>query len=112
MPAVLLALVLLVAVAFGIAWFLRANPSTVARFLRPVLVVLGGIGVGGLLIFGLRFLPVLLPELFGLAGVVIAALIPRAARHRPSGAFSAPSSSPRTAVHTALRQARIAHATR
>src|SRR5947207_1636331 len=110
MPAVLLALVLLVAVAFGIAWFLRANPSTVARFLRPVLVVLGGIGVGGLLIFGLRFLPGLLPELFGLAGVVIAALIARAARHRPSGGFSSPGSAPRTEVHTAFLQAWIDHA--
>jgi hypothetical protein len=110
MPAVLLALVLLVAVAFGIAWFLRANPSTVARFLRPVLVVLGGIGVGGLLIFGLRFLPGLLPELFGLAGVVIAALIARAARHRPSGGFSSPGSAPRTEVRTAFLQAWIDHA--
>jgi hypothetical protein len=110
MPAVLLALVLLAAVAFGIAWFLRANPSTVARFLRPVLVVLGGIGVGGLLIFGLRFLPGLLPELFGLAGVVIAALIARAARHRPSGGFSAPGSAQRTEVHTAFLQAWIDHA--
>jgi hypothetical protein len=110
MPAVLLALVLLVAVAFGIAWFLRANPSTVARFLRPVLVVLGGVGVGGLLIFGLRFLPGLLPELFGLAGVVIAALIARAARHRPSGGFSSPGSAPRTEVRTAFLQAWIDHA--
>jgi hypothetical protein len=36
--------------------------------LRPVLVGLGVIGIGGMLIFGLRFLPGLLPELFGLAG--------------------------------------------
>ena len=110
MPALLLlALVLLAVVAFAIAWFLRANPSTVARLLRPALVVLGGIGVGGLLIFGLRFLPGLLPELFGLAGVVIAALIARAARHRPSGGFASPGSARRTEVHTAFLQAWIDH---
>ena len=39
--------------------------------MRMVLVVLGAIAVGGMLIFGLRFLPGLLPELFGLAGLVI-----------------------------------------
>jgi hypothetical protein len=112
MPAILLlALVLLAVVAFAIAWFLRANPSTVARLLRPAMVVLGGIGVGGLLIFGLRFLPGLLPELFGLAGVVIAALIARAARHRPSGGFSSPGSRQRTEVHTAFLQAWIDHGT-
>jgi len=102
---------MLAVVAFAIAWFLRANPSTVARLLRPAMVVLGGIGVGGLLIFGLRFLPGLLPELFGLAGVVIAALIARAARHRPSGGFSSPGSSQRTEVHTAFLQAWIDHGT-
>jgi hypothetical protein len=112
MPALLLlALVLLAVVAFAIAWFLRANPSTVARLLRPALVVLGGIGVGGLLIFGLRFVPQLLPELFGLAGVVIAALIARAVRRRPSGGFSSPGSAQRTEVHTAFLQAWIDHGT-
>jgi hypothetical protein len=98
-------------VAFAIAWFLRANPSTVARLLRPALVVLGSIGVGGLLIFGLRFVPQLLPELFGLAGVVIAALIARAVRRRPSGGFSSPGSAQRTEVHTAFLQAWIDHGT-
>jgi hypothetical protein len=112
MPALLLlALVLLAVVAFAIAWFLRANPSTVARLLRPALVVLGSIGVGGLLIFGLRFVPQLLPELFGLAGVVIAALIARAVRRRPSGGFSSPGSAQRTEVHTAFLQAWIDHGT-
>jgi hypothetical protein len=112
MPAILLlALVLLAVVAFAIAWFLRANPSTVARLLRPALVVLGSIGVGGLLIFGLRFVPQLLPELFGLAGVVIAALIARAVRRRPSGGFSSPGSAQRTEVHTAFLQAWIDHGT-
>lgn len=113
MPAILLVLVMLAAVAFGIAWFLRANPSTLARLLRPILVVLGAVGVGGLLIFGLRFLPGLLPELMGLAGVVIAALIARAARHRPSGGFSSPGTGAgqRTEVRTAFLQAWIDHAT-
>jgi hypothetical protein len=107
----LLALVVLAILAFAIAWFLRANPSALARFLRPVLVVLGGIGVGGLLIFGLRFLPGLLPELFGLAGVVIAALIARAARQRPSGGFSTPGSGQRTEARTRFLQAWIDHGT-
>ena len=85
MPALLLpALVVLAAIAFGVAWFLRANPSTLARLLRPILVVLGMIGVGGLLIFGIRFVPSMLPELLGLAGVVMTALIARAVRRRPS----------------------------
>ena len=112
MPAiVLLGLIALAAVAFGVAWFLRANPSSIARLLRPILVVLGAIGVGGLLIFGLRFLPGLLPELMGLAGVVIAGLIARAVRHRPSGGFSSPGTGQRTEVRTAFLQAWIDHAT-
>ena len=112
MPAILLALILLAAVAFGIAWFLRASPSSLARLLRPILVVLGGIGVGGLLIFAVRFLPGLLPELFGLAGLVIATLIARAVRHRPSGGFSSPgTTAQRTEVRTVYLQAWIDHAT-
>ena len=111
MPALLLALVLLAAIALGVAWFLRANPSTLARVLRPVLVVLGAIGIGGLLIFAVRFLPGLLPELFGLAGLVITALIARAFRKRPSGGFSSPGSGQRTAVRTAFLEAWIDHGT-
>ena len=79
--------------------------------MRPILVVLGGIGVAGLLIFAVRFLPGLLPELFGLAGFVIAALIARAARHRPSGGFSSPGTGQRTEVRTAFLEAWIDHAT-
>jgi hypothetical protein len=75
-----------------------------------LLIVLGGIGLGGLLIFGLRFLPGLLPELMGLAGVVATALIARAIRQRPSGGFSTPGNAPqRTEVHTAFLQAWIDH---
>jgi len=111
MPAIVLALVVLAVVALGIAWFLRANPSSLARGMRMVLVVLGAIAVGGMLIFGLRFLPSLLPELFGLAGLVITGLIARALRNRPSGGFSSPGTGRRTEVHTAFLNAWIDHGT-
>ena len=111
MPAVLLALALLAILGLGIFWFLRANPSAVARILRPVVVLVGGIGVGGLLIFGVRFLPGLLPELFGLLGVLGTALIARYMRQRPSGGFSSPGAGQRTEVHTAFVEAWIDHAT-
>jgi hypothetical protein len=110
MPIVL-ALVVLAIVALGIAWFLRANPSSLARGMRMVLVVLGAVAVGGMLIFGLRFLPSLLPELFGLAGLVITGLIARALRNRPSGGFSSPGTGRRTEVHTAFLKAWIDHGT-
>jgi hypothetical protein len=111
MPAIVLALVILAVVALGIAWFLRANPSSLARGMRMVLVVLGAIAVGGMLIFGLRFLPSLLPELFGLAGLVITGLIARALRNRSSGGFSSPGTGRRTEVHTAFLKAWIDHGT-
>lgn len=111
MPAIVLALVVLAVVALGIAWFLRANPSSLARGMRMVLVVLGAIAVGGMLIFGLRFLPSLLPELLGLAGLVITGLIARALRNRPSGGFSSPGTGRRTEVRTAFLQAWIDHGT-
>ncbi len=107
----LLALVVLAVGALGIAWFLRASPSTLARRMRMVLVVLGAIAAGGMLIFGLRFLPSLLPELFGLAGLVITGLIARALRNRPSGGFSSPGAGQRTEVRTAFLQAWIDHGT-
>ncbi len=110
MPLVL-ALVILAVGALGIAWFLRANPSSLARGMRMVMVVLGAIAVGGMLIFGLRFLPSLLPELFGLAGLVITGLIARALRNRPSGGFSSPGTERRTEVRTAFLQAWIDHGT-
>jgi hypothetical protein len=108
---VLLALALLAVLGLGIFWFLRANPSALARALRPVMVVLGGIGVGGLLILGVRFLPSVLPELFGLAGMVATALIARYLRRRPGGGFSQPGTSQRTQVRTAFVDAWIDHAT-
>lgn len=110
MPALVAALVLLAVVAFGVVWFLRANPSAIARRLRLALVIVGVLGVGGLLIFGIRFLPGLLPELFGLLGVVVTALIARAMRSRPSGGFSTPGTGQRTEVRTAFLEAWIDHA--
>lgn len=111
MPAaLLLALLAFAVIALGLAWFLRAKPSSLARSLRVIMVVIGGIGVGGLLIFGLRFLPGLMPELLGLAGIVVAALIARAVRQRPSGGFSSPGTGQRTEVSTAFLQAWIDHA--
>ena len=111
MPIMLAALVLLVAVGLGVAWFLRANPTTVARRLRIGLVLLGALGVGGLLIFGVRFLPSFLPELFGLGGVVVTGLIARAFRHRPSGGFSTPGNGQRTETRTVYLEAWIDHGT-
>src|SRR5262245_36232781 len=110
MPLVI-ALALLVAFALGIAWFLRTNPSTVARLARPILVILGALGVGALLILAVAFLPGLLPELFGLAGVVATALIARAARRRSQPGFSSPSGTQRTETRTAFLEAWIDHAT-
>jgi hypothetical protein len=106
-----IALALLVAVALGIAWFLRANPSSLARLARPILVILGVLGVGGLLIFAVPVLPTLLPELFGLAGIVATALIARAARRRPAPGFGAPGAGQRTETRTAFLEAWIDHAT-
>lgn len=111
MPAILLALLVLAAIALVVAWFLRANQSSMARAIRILMVIVGGIGVGGMLIFGLRFLPGLLPELMGLAGVVITALVARAVRNRPSGGFSTPGTGQRTEVHTTYLNAWIDHAT-
>jgi hypothetical protein len=111
MPLII-ALALLVAFALGIAWFLRTNPSTVARLARPILVILGALGVGGLLVLAVAFLPGLLPELFGLAGVVVTALIVRAARRQTSSAgFGSPGTDQRTETRTVFLQAWIDHAT-
>ncbi len=110
MPLII-ALALLVAFALGLAWFLRANPSSLARLARPILVVLGALGVGGLLILAVAFLPGLLPELFGLAGIVATALIARAARRRPAPGFGAPGAGQRTEARTVFLEAWIDHAT-
>ena len=111
MLPVLLALALLAALGFGIFWFLRANPSSVARRVRPILVLLGLIGVAGVLVLGVRFLPEVLPELFGIAGVVVTGLIARWLRQRPSGGFSQPGAGQRTEVRTAFLEAWSDHGT-
>jgi hypothetical protein len=111
MPLLLVALAVLALIGLGFFWFLRANPSAIVRALRPILVLAGGIGIGGLLIFGVRFLPGLLPELFGLLGVLGTALIARYVSRRPSGGFSSPGAGQRTEVHTAFVEAWIDHAT-
>jgi hypothetical protein len=110
MPLII-ALALLVAFALGIAWFLRANPSSLARLARPILIILGALALGGLLMLAVPLLPTLLPELFGLAGIVITALIARAARRRPSAGFGSPGSGQRTETRTAFFEAWIDHAT-
>jgi hypothetical protein len=111
MTPILLALALLAALGFGIFWFLRSNPSAVARTLRPMLVVLGMIGVAGVLILGMRFMTSVLPELFGIAGVLVTGLIARWLRQRPSGGFSQPGAGQRTEVRTPFLEAWIDHAT-
>jgi hypothetical protein len=111
MPAVLLALAALAVLGLGIFWFMRANPSAVARILRPILLLIGSVGAAGLLMFGVRFLPGLLPELLGLLGVLGAALIARHVRQRPGGGFSSPGAAQRTEVRTAFVEAWIDHAT-
>jgi hypothetical protein len=108
---VLVAFIVLGALALVVWWLLRANPSTIARILRPLLMVVGLVGIAVLLIFGVRFVPSLLPELFGLAGIVATALIARAMRRRPSGGFSSPGSTQRTEARTAFFEAWIDHGT-
>jgi len=111
MPAVLLALALLAVLGLGIFWFLRSSPSRIARLLRPILALIGAIGIGGLLIFGMRFVPGLMPELFGAAGVLATVLIARYLRRRPSGGFGSPGTGTRTEVRTTFIEAWIDHAT-
>ncbi len=103
------ALLVLAVLGLAIAWFLRANPSNLARVMRIGFFAVGGIGLGGLLIFFLRFLPGLLPELLGLAGIVIAALIARARSRIASGGFNSPGAGQRSEVRTAFLEAWIDH---
>jgi len=113
MAVLLLALALLAALAFGIGWFLRANPSTLASNLRRVLIVTGALGLGGVLLFSVRFLPELLPELLGLVGVAVVGFLTRWLRQylAGGGGFSTPDGKQRTEVRTAFLRAWIDHAT-
>ena len=74
---VLLGLILLAIVALGLFWLLRANPSSLAKLVRLVLVLVALLGVGGGLVFGMRFLPSIMPELMGLGGLVVTGLVAR-----------------------------------
>src|SRR5258707_8027304 len=111
MPLLVLALAVLALIGLDLFWFLRVSPSAVARILRPILVLVGGIGIGGVLILGVRFLPGLLPELFGLLGVLGTALIARYVRQRPSGGFSPPGTGPPTRTAPAVGRGWVHHGT-
>lgn len=112
MTAVLLALGVLAAMVLGIGWFLRAKPSTLSRGLRRTAFVLAGIVVAVVLVFSVRFLPEVLPELLGLGILVGTALLTRFLRHRSSGGFSSPGSGrQRTEVRTNFLRAWIDHGT-
>ena len=111
MAAILLAVVLLAVLALGVGWFLRGNPASLARIARKSLVVVGVLAAGLILVFGLRFIPAILPELLGIAGMVVAGLVVRAIARRPPGPFSAPGSGQRTEARTAFLEAWIDHAT-
>ena len=110
MPVILATLVGLAVVAIGLHLFLRANPAALAKQARLILLVVAGFAVLGTLLLGFRVLLPWLPELFGLAGVVITALIANAARRRTSGGFSTPGAGQRTVVRTAFLDAWIDHA--
>lgn len=109
MPVAIAVLVGLAVVATGLYFFLRANPASLAKQARLILLVVAGFAVLGVLLVGLRVLPSLLPELFGLAGVIVTALVANAARRRTSGDFSTPGAGQRTAVRTAFLDAWIDH---
>ncbi|MBN9486215.1 MAG: molecular chaperone DnaJ [Alphaproteobacteria bacterium] len=111
MLPIVLALGVLAAMVLGIGWFLRANPSMLARNLRRTAFVVGSIVVAVMLIFSVRFLPEVLPELLGLAGLLGTALLTRYLRSRSSGGFSSPGSGQRTEVRTAFLRAWIDHGT-
>jgi hypothetical protein len=111
MAAAFLALGVLAAIGIGITWFLRANPSSLARAIRRILLVMAGIAAGGILIFSIRFLPELLPELLGLVGLLGTALLSRFLRQRATRGFSSPGTAQRTEVRTAFLRAWIDHAT-
>jgi hypothetical protein len=110
MPVIVAALVGLAIVAIGLYWFMRANPSSLAKRTRLSMIVVAAFGILGLLLISLEFLPTLLPELFGLAGIVVTWLIARAVRRRSAGGFSTPGAgSQRSAVRTSFLDAWIDH---
>lgn len=115
MLPVLIALLVMVGMVVGGRVFLRANPSVMAARLRRFLTILAVLGVGVVLMFSMRFLPELLPELAGLVGLVVIGGLSRWLRQRLSGGsgggFSTPGSGHRTEVRTAFLRAWIDHGT-
>ncbi|WP_421997987.1 molecular chaperone DnaJ [Reyranella sp.] len=111
MAAIFLAVVLLAVLLLGIGWFLRGNPTALARTARKALVIAGLVAGGLLLFFGFRFVPALLIELLPVLGLVVAGLVVRALTRRAPGPFSAPGSGQRTEARTAFLEAWIDHAT-
>jgi hypothetical protein len=109
MTAIFLAAGGLVVIVLAIRWFLRANPSKLARDVRRMLLGLAVLAIGLLLVVSIRFLPEILPELLGLIGLVATALLPRLLR-RPAKGFSSPGGG-RTEVRTDFLRAWIDHGT-
>lgn len=113
MITVFLAIGGLAVIVLAINWFMRAQPSRLARTARRWSLGLGVVVLFLLAAFLIRFFPGILPEMLGLAGLVATALIPRLLRRRMAapGGFSSPGSMPRTEVRTAFLRAWIDHAT-
>jgi hypothetical protein len=111
MLAVFLALALLAALGFGLSWFVRTNPSSLARSIRRLLIGVAVLVVGVVLLFSVRFLPEILPELLGLAGLVATGFLTRWARRWAGGGFNSADTPQRTEVRTAFLRAWIDHGT-
>jgi|SRR5690242_3533619 len=111
MAILLLALGGLAAVVLAIRWFLRANPSMIARGSRRILLMLAAFAIGVLLIFSIRFLPEVLPELLALVGLLGTTLLTRLLRRQPARDFGTPGAGRRTEVRTTFLRAWIDHGT-
>lgn len=111
MGPIIAALAGLAIVAIGIYWFLRANPSTLAKRARLGMVIVAGFGILLVLLAGIEYVLPYLPELFGALGIGIATFVVRALRQRTAGGFGTPGSdsSQRTAVRTDFLDAWIDH---
>lgn len=114
MQAIVAALLLLMALAFGVAWFLRAPASSLARLLRNISMFVGLIGLGFVAVLLLRFAPAVLPEMIGLLGALALAIIAfrRSRSSGPAGGgFGTPGAGPRTDAQTAWFDAWVDHGT-
>jgi hypothetical protein len=113
MPALVISLLLVAGLVLGIRWFLRANPSRIAGNVRRVLIGLGAVGIGIFLLFAVRFVPEVLPELVGLLAVAVVGGLTAWLRQRLSSGrgFATPGGDKRTEVRTAFLRAWIDHGT-